>query len=262
MKLVTRAECGLRPPRARTSAPLSAEDTCHWNGPKITVAGKLIWDHSRCAGLIRGIQNFHMDDRKWNDIAYNFIECPHGYTFEGRGLNIINGANGTTSGNRSSHAIMCLAGQTNPFPEKEKIGFRECVSYIAKHTLAPDGRCKGHRDHKLTECPGDERYHWVRRGMPLAQVPVVPPIVKKGKKMDTFLYQLVGEDAVWLVSGDLMSKRWVESREHLEGYQSLLQVSGLPTTVHRVAATEVVAIAIGSMPAVGPVPEGYTGPRV
>lgn len=174
MKFVKRSEWGARRPRHRVTASLSSISTAHWNGPKVLVGGKTTWDHSKCAGLVRGIQNFHMDGKGWSDIAYNFLECPHGYTFEGRGLNVVNGANGTNTGNRTSHAICSLAGQGNPFLESEKVGFRACVKYIADNTAAPD-KCIGHRDHKSTECPGNERYNWVHQNMPVSSTPTPTP---------------------------------------------------------------------------------------
>jgi hypothetical protein len=108
-----------------------------------------------------------MDSRDWSDIAYNFLVCPHGYIFEGRGLNVINGANGTNTANQNSHAICMLAGEGNDFPDVEKQAFRECVRYISAHTKAPD-QCVGHRDHKSTACPGDVRYNWIHQGMPVS----------------------------------------------------------------------------------------------
>lgn len=187
MKLVTRTQWGARAPRRQSKGSLNAPSTSHWNGPTITVSGKTLWDHTKCAGLIRGIQNFHMDVRGWSDIAYNFVECPHGYTFVCRGLNIINGANGTNTGNQTSHAIMSLAGEGNPFTDNERVGFRECVRYISDLTAAPD-RCVGHRDHKSTECPGNDRYNWVHAGMPTPATPVIPePIKKKGTFMEAAL---------------------------------------------------------------------------
>jgi peptidoglycan hydrolase-like protein with peptidoglycan-binding domain len=185
MKLVTRAEAGLRPPKSIVRLNMSSPSTAHWNGNRIVISGSTTWAHSRCASIVRGIQDFHMKPvsqggRGWQDIAYNFIECPHGFTFECRGLNVANGANGTNAANRSSHAIMCLAGDGNAFPEEEKVGFRDCVRYISQRTASPD-RCVGHRDHKATACPGNERYNWVRQGMPTSAVvpqpsnPTSPP---------------------------------------------------------------------------------------
>lgn len=39
--------------------------------------------------LVRLIQSFHMDSRKWSDIGYNFLIGQDGSIFEGRGWNII-----------------------------------------------------------------------------------------------------------------------------------------------------------------------------
>lgn len=173
MKLILRGQWGARPARRRVRGSLKDKPTGHWNGPIIRIGGASTWDHSRCASIVRGVQNYHMDKQKWSDIAYNFAICPHGYIFECRGLDIINGANGTTSGNRSSHALMFIAGKGNVFTPQEKVAFRECVSYIANHVGAADS-AKGHRDHKSTECPGDERYAWIHKGMPLNGVPSTP----------------------------------------------------------------------------------------
>lgn len=161
--IIRRHEWGARPPRSRVVGNLSAATTGHWNGPKVVVSGRTVWDHSVCPRLVRGIQNFHMDSRGWVDIAYNFIVCPHGFIFEGRGFNVCNAANGTNSGNKTSHAVMWLSGQNNPFTEQEKLGFVGAVKLISENTAAPY-KAVGHRDHKSTDCPGDERYGWIKHG--------------------------------------------------------------------------------------------------
>lgn len=171
MKFVTRAEWGARAPRHRSTASLRAVSTGHWNGGAVTIGGETTFDHRYCASLVRGTQNFHMDEQGWSDIAYNFVVCQHGYVFEGRGLNVINGANGTNTANASSHAVMALSGQGNPFTDEEKLGYVDCIKYIDANTAAPYGSI-GHRDHKATECPGGDRYGWIHSGMPL---PVTEP---------------------------------------------------------------------------------------
>lgn len=216
MKFIPRRQWGARAPDYRYKGNLNTKSTAHWNGPKITIGGRTIWDHSKCASIVRGIQNFHMDTRNWSDIAYNFIECPHGYTFEGRGLNVINGANGTNTGNRTSHAIMCLAGEDNPFPEEEKVGFRECVMYIANKTGAPEG-CRGHRDHKATTCPGNARYKWVHEGMPVKSEPSPEPFIPKEEKEDDHMNEpleiVKGTGSSWFVT-DGITKQWIRNRSH------------------------------------------------
>jgi peptidoglycan hydrolase-like protein with peptidoglycan-binding domain len=166
VKLITRVESGLRPPLRQSKGILKGPCTDHYNGPNLTVAGKLTWDHDKCIALWRGIQNYHMDHNGWSDIAYNFGVCPHGYTFEGRGMNIINAANGTNIGNKTSHGIFTFAGADNPFTDEEKIGFRETVAFLAAHAPCED-RAIPHSDWHPTACCGDARRAWVKAGMPL-----------------------------------------------------------------------------------------------
>lgn len=173
LTLVTRSQWGARKPTKRTTKELNSPSTGHWTGQAVTVVGKFEWEHDKCAQLVRGIQNFHMDTRGWSDIAYNFMECPHGYTFEGRGLDVINSANGTNIANQNSHAICALSGEGNPFKMGEKVGFKAAVKYISDKTGAPN-ICVGHRDQKATACPGDERYNWLKAGMPTDELPPAP----------------------------------------------------------------------------------------
>lgn len=169
MDLVKRFGWDARQPLRRQSASMRRKSTGHWNGTRLTVNGQLTWPHSFCAGLVRGMQNYHMDANGWSDIGYNFLICPHGTVFEGRGLDTVNAGNGTNEGNRTSHAIQFMAGEGNPFTDGEKRAFRDCISLIA--FLLGDGTmddaAMGHRDHKSTACPGDARYSWIHAGMPV-----------------------------------------------------------------------------------------------
>lgn len=175
-RIIPRAEWGARSPRYVNRSPMASTPTGHYNGPTVRVGGSTSFGHERCAQLVRGTQNFHMDSRGWSDIAYNFVICPHGYIFEGRGLRVINGANGTNAGNRTSHAVMWLAGEENPFTAEEKRAYVDAIAYIDYNTDAPFGSI-GHRDHKATACPGQERYDWIRAGMPVdgGSTPNPPP---------------------------------------------------------------------------------------
>lgn len=178
--LIRRQEWGARPRRSAVVGNLSSFTTGHWNGPKVTVNGRTSWDHSHCPRLVRGIQNFHMDGQGWVDIAYNFVVCPHGSIFEGRGFNVCNAANGTNVGNKTSHAVMWLSGQGNPFTEQEKLGFVGATKLISENTAAPY-KAIGHRDHKATDCPGDVRYEWIK-GSFSSNIPpkVHHPVLKLG----------------------------------------------------------------------------------
>lgn len=162
--IVTRAQWGARPPKRRTTGNLKETSTVHWNGPKMPDVS-----HDKCASVVRGTQNFHMDQRGWSDIAYNFLVCRHGYIFEGRGLNVWNGANGTNYGNQTSHAVMALVGTGNVVTGLMKQAIKDAVAHIDARTAAPGSPVRGHRDHKSTECPGNELYTWVHAGLPIKQ---------------------------------------------------------------------------------------------
>lgn len=208
MAFHNRAAWRARRPVYVNKGNLNQKSTGHWNGPTVRVGGRTTWSHDKCPALVRGIQNFHMDGRGWSDIAYNFVVCPHGDIFEGRGYNVRNGANGTNHGNATSHAIMWLSGQGNPFSEGEKRGFRECAQLVSRQTHAPFSAI-GHRDHKSTECPGAERYNWIRQGMKVngAAAPTPPPnsasprTIRQGERGD--LVRLVQSIAKHKASQDI-----------------------------------------------------------
>ncbi|CAF2385335.1 unnamed protein product [Rotaria sp. Silwood2] len=41
--------------------------------------------HHECVKQIRGIQKYHMDEKNWSDIGYNFLISESGLIYEGRG---------------------------------------------------------------------------------------------------------------------------------------------------------------------------------
>ena len=153
---ITRAQWGARPPR-RVSRSISPQGiTVHWGGPSPWRNG--IGDHSQCAGLVRGWQNFHMDGRGWSDIAYNFVVCPHGHIFEGRWAGVRSAANGTNNGNYLSYAGCYLGGVGDPFTDEAKSGFNQAAQILGLPIN------KVHSDWKATGCPGPQQTAWVRSG--------------------------------------------------------------------------------------------------
>lgn len=167
MKFITRAEAGLRPPKASSAHPHPlTKVACHWGGGGF---GDWPWDHAQCYVRVRGWQDFHMKGRGWNDLAYNFVACPHGYVFEGRGVGAANAANGGIDGDGSGHgdnheyiAICYLGGQGDPFTAEAKNAFNDAASKAGLEK-AP---WKGHRDLYGTNCPGEDIIRWVRAGHP------------------------------------------------------------------------------------------------
>lgn len=172
MPLVSRTQWGARPPRpgAATSMVAHPSITVHWEGE----GWHYPWDHSTCDDKVRGIQNFHMDGRGWSDIAYNYLNCPHGYTYEGRGYNKRSSANGNDTWNMASYATQAMwgsnAGAKVPNALKDALLFS---FEILRSRGTATSVVKGHRDWHSTDCPGDELYAWVKAGCPDPTPPII-----------------------------------------------------------------------------------------
>lgn len=127
-------------------------------------------NHSQCAKHVRSIQDYHMTrnaadpTKPWNDIAYSFLICKHGYVFEGRGWNVRTAANGTNDGNDHYMAFCFLGG--------DKVG-RDDVLPVGRAALGDliiEGEKRANRKLDIrphsyffqTGCPGDELRGWIK----------------------------------------------------------------------------------------------------
>jgi len=108
------------------------------------------------ASTVRGIQNFHMDVRKWNDVGYHFIIGPDGAIFRGRPELAI-GAHCIP--NTGKVGISIVGNYMEETPEQASLeALVSLIAYLAaKHELSID-RIKGHRDFSTSVCPGDNLY--------------------------------------------------------------------------------------------------------
>lgn len=170
-ELVARAQWGARNPTGRTKLPNEKllGLAVHYSA----AVADTVADHGLCDDRVRSIQNYHMNNNGWNDIAYNFLGCQHGYVFEGRGFGIRSAANGTNYGN--DHFIACcfLGGDVVGRDDVTDLG-REAIRWVVaemKRRVATANAVVCHSDLKATACPGNELRAWVRSGLPLP-VPV------------------------------------------------------------------------------------------
>ena len=157
-RFVSREHWGATPRGATvTTHPIGGTEgvTLHWEGPHMGP-----FEHGLCAVKVRGIQRFHKEDRKWADIAYNLLVCPHGYVFEGRGVGVRSAANGSTQTNDDWYAVCYLGGELDGFTENGKAGFTYAVQLLRRAGAGP--KVNGHRDHKATSCPGPSIYAWLQ----------------------------------------------------------------------------------------------------
>ena len=121
-------------------------------------AGTRPVDLADAATVVRAIQRFHQIDRKWTDIAYNFVLTPTGRLWEGRGTDFQNGANTPRNHNTLS---VCLLGDmtTDGMTSLEKLGLRRLADHYGLPMIP-------HSDVSSTECPGDQVRDWLAAGMP------------------------------------------------------------------------------------------------
>ena len=116
------------------------------------------------AAILRSIQNYHMDSRGWQDIAYSFLASTDGRAWTGRGAYV---AGGHTQGyNTSSHAV-CAIGNFEDHPPPAAL--IEGLAQLAAHGYRQGwwtcrGYTGGHRDVAQTSCPGRHLY---------AQIPAI-----------------------------------------------------------------------------------------
>lgn len=170
-KFVSRTTWAARKPKTKPSGDITPEKggtALHYEGVDVPLKA-----HTECYKRVQQIQNFHMDTRGWNDIAYTALVCSHGYVFEGRGPGVRTAANGTDAGNQNYYAICWIGGPKETFPEGARVAIKQAISWLR----VEGGAGKAVRPHsyfKSTSCPGDQIRHWLGAGMPLKSVPKPP----------------------------------------------------------------------------------------
>lgn len=118
---------------------------------------------------VRAIQRFHMDERGWIDIGYNFLIRTSGEIYEGRGWHAVGSH---TLGHNTDGLGVCLIGrdQITDAAKYSLISIYRLAVEMAGHGL----QIRGHRDHAATACPGDRVYRWITSGaLNLEQRPVL-----------------------------------------------------------------------------------------
>jgi hypothetical protein len=169
-------------------------------------AGTNSYSRGQAAGIVRGIQRYHVQGNGWNDIGYNFLVDKYGRIYEGRGggiaRNVIGahaqgfntgsvgvavlGTYGSTRISRAARAaIHRLLAWRLDVAHVDPVSVVDAVSYgnprfKAGTTVRLRG-ISGHRDTGYTSCPGSDLYGDLgaiaravsRRGLPKLYEPEV-----------------------------------------------------------------------------------------
>lgn len=152
---VPRAAWGARPaiPGGNKFSPPILGKGVHWEAAPPPA------NHDDCDNAVREIQNFHMNVRGWNDVAYNAIACNHGRLFQGR----IGGtaANGTNFGNEHFPAV-CWLGGPGHAPTDAALGAIFDATELLH--IPADTPTYPHNHFVATACPGPALTAWCKAG--------------------------------------------------------------------------------------------------
>lgn len=110
-------------------------------------------------GYTRGVQNFHMDVRGWNDIAYNYLVFKSGRIYSGRTFKVVPASQAPFNTHGVSICAILGTGDTT-IPPQMRESLREFVRWCEKY--AGHGlKVRGHKDVNQTSCPGPTLYAYV-----------------------------------------------------------------------------------------------------
>ena len=119
---------------------------------------------------VRSTQNYHMDTRKWTDVAYNFLVGQSGKIYVGRGRARRNAANRPSKRNLS---ICALLGTKYPAVSDEMLqGIQELIWDLVQE-FPTIKKIKCHKNLKATSCPGPALTNLVKDGFFTLRKPVV-----------------------------------------------------------------------------------------
>ncbi len=105
------------------------------------------------AEIIRGMRNYQVNEKHWEDIAYHFVIDPRGEIWEARPLRF-QGAH--VLGHNEGNIGICLIGNyeiRKPGAAQVK-SIKWLVDYLRKKYGIPKNRIYGHEELKATDCPG------------------------------------------------------------------------------------------------------------
>lgn len=166
---IDREEWGARPPRNTQVRPTypATHIVVHHGGVKGIAPDELLDADGDGApdkeeGIWSGYQDFHLDVKKWFDIAYSFGFGRTGARYEGRGWRLQPGATGSPH-DRFSVAFCAIGNFEKQKPTDDMLEgmVKQAVNGIRKgHLVTPDRLVWiGHRDKPFgTSCPGKNLY--------------------------------------------------------------------------------------------------------
>lgn len=112
--------------------------------------------------MVRDIQAYHMNEKHYDDIGYNFLIGSDGSVFVGRGWDFA-GAH-TRGYNYDSVGIAFIGNFESKSPTSEAIsGAEQLISYgVESGKLSQDYKVYGHKQLAASSSPGEELYNIIK----------------------------------------------------------------------------------------------------
>ena len=169
--IYSRASWGANPPTCSPSYCNTTHIAMHHTASASEYASTS-W--SQCASNVKATQVYHMVTRGWCDMGYNYLICPHGDIFEGRGGG--DDVRGAHDGfNCGSMGVAMMGYFHAPYSQTLNAAMENAFVDLAawkcaQQTIDPLGsswyagfgavqqNLYGHRDVSSTACPGDFAY--------------------------------------------------------------------------------------------------------
>lgn len=163
-----------RPRKAWTTAPPANRNkvirrwlkgvAVHWTGPAVP---KAVYngDEQAVAQYLEAIRRYHVINRGWSDIAYNFAIDTQGRRWKLRGARYISGANGDEYVNMRYLAIVCLIGE-GQVPSRKMLRALKWLNFRLRLRYPRATRITTHAAIRPTPtaCPGPDLIEAVNNG--------------------------------------------------------------------------------------------------
>ncbi|XP_069684132.1 peptidoglycan-recognition protein SB1-like [Periplaneta americana] len=117
---------------------------------------------SSCMKSMRGMQNYHKNDRKWDDIGYHFCIGGTGQVYQGRGWDI-EGVHSPNYNHRSV-GISFIGDFTNKLPTAKMLQLAKSLINcgVKRNSIAANYTLLGHRQVRITDCPGNALFKEIK----------------------------------------------------------------------------------------------------
>ncbi len=110
---------------------------------------------SGTARLIRSMQESHIRDRDWADLAYHYVIDPKGRVWEGRSIKYQGAHAGNETLNRGNIGIVLMGDFEETSPTTAAVAnLIALVSHLCRTHGIPPNQIYGHQDLNPTKCPG------------------------------------------------------------------------------------------------------------